>query len=57
MTIEGVAGSPTFVNSPCVSCSKLTAPAWNEAETAAYNTLHGPVAIATMLPKFGDGPE
>src|SRR5918992_915121 len=44
--IDGVAASPAALpNSPCVSCSKLTAPGWNDAATAAYSTLHGPVAI------------
>src|SRR5688572_15626564 len=56
--IEGVGPSAAgLVNSPCVNCSKLTAPGWNDADTAAYTTLHGPVAIAVTLPNVVALPE
>src|SRR5438128_1631431 len=58
ITIEGVpevnwlgAG-----NNPWVNWSKLTGPATKDADTAAYNTLQGPVDRATMSPNKVDEP-
>src|SRR5687768_3705222 len=59
ITIEGVplANAEGAVNGPCANCSKLTAPGTNDAATAAYNTLHGPAVMETMLPKVAELPE
>ena len=59
ITIDGVPAAPNAAgagNNPSVNCVKLTSPATNDADTAAYNTLHGPLAIAMMSPYNVDDP-
>jgi hypothetical protein len=53
ITIDGVPAAPNALgagNNPSVNWSKLTSPATNDRDTAAYNTLHGPDVIAIMSP-------
>src|SRR6476659_8890491 len=60
ITIDGVPAAPKALgaaNKPWVNCSKLTGPATNDADTAAYSTLHPPLANATTSPHSVDGPE
>jgi hypothetical protein len=44
-------------NNPSVSRSSKLSVATNDLDTAAYNTLHSPVLIATMFPNNVDVPE
>src|SRR5581483_9865558 len=60
MTIDGVPLVKALGagNRPCVNCSKLTPPATNEADSAAYSALPSvPVANATMSPHSVEVPE
>jgi hypothetical protein len=59
ITIDGVPVAPNALgagNNPSVNCSKLTSPATNDRDTAAYSTLHGPDVIAMMSPNNVEEP-
>ena len=55
--IDGVAPKADgLANSPSVACVAPSSVPTDDRDTAAYSTLHGPAAIATMFPNVVDGP-
>jgi hypothetical protein len=55
MTIDGVpaVNAAGAGNNPSVNCVNPSSAALNDRDTAAYTTLHPPVAIATTSPNNG----